>query len=424
MKRGRIKKIVAQINEGTLDALLINSPENIRYFTGFTGSEALLLIAPNRVNLIVDARYTNQARDECRGITIVEAKDKIKGAARCARELGGKKVGFEPRHITVEQYKALEKIAATDLVPETRGIEKVRAVKEQGELKLIKKAADISSKSYLRVLKEIKAGTKERELGLSLEFCIRKKGADRVPFPFIVASGKRGALPHGLSTGKRIREGELVTIDFGAVYRGYCSDETCTLVVGKPSQKQKRVYQAVKDAHDKAISRVRPGVKACQIDAAARGQIDKAGLGRYFRHGTGHGVGLAIHEEPKIAPRQDKKSAINPKTINLSIFGSITMFSLNRHPKINPKKSVAPLKITLSETLINLVSLDSLMAIPRKKETKRGAATGNRRQRIVPVMTIKESFSPGDTFLPEETSIFCPLISLGIKAFIMKGYPA
>ncbi len=307
MKRGRIKKVVAHTRARALDALLINSPENIRYLTGFTGSEALLLVAPKGVHLIVDARYTSQARAECRGIAIIETKDKIRGAAKCVRELGGKTVGFEPQHITVEQYGALEKTGVAKLVPETGGPEKARAVKEPGELRLIKKAAAVSSESYLGATKEIKSGIKERELGLSLEFYIRRKGADRAPFPFIVASGKRGALPHGLSTGKRIREGEFVTVDFGAVYRGYCSDETCTFVVGKPSRKQKRVYQAVKDAHDKAISKVRPGVKAHQIDAAARGQIEKAGLGRYFRHGTGHGVGLAIHEEPKIAPRQETR---------------------------------------------------------------------------------------------------------------------
>jgi Xaa-Pro aminopeptidase len=305
MKRGRIKKVVAHTGARALDALLINSPENIRYLTGFTGSEAVLLLAPRGMRLIVDARYTSQARDECRGIAIVETKDKIRGAAKCARDLGVKKIGFEPQHVTVEQYGVLENIGSVDLVPEINGPEKVRSIKEPGELKLIKKAAVISSESYRGILKEIKAGTKESEIGLSLEFCIRKRGADRISFPFIVASGKRGALPHGLSTGKRIGEGEFVTVDFGAVYRGYCSDETCTFVVGKPSRKQKRVYQAVKDAHDKAISKVRPGIKAKQIDAAARGQIEKAGLGRYFRHGTGHGVGLAIHEEPKIAPRQE-----------------------------------------------------------------------------------------------------------------------
>jgi len=305
MKRGRIKKIVDQIRVGALDGLLINAPENIRYLTGFTGSEAVLLLTMRNANLIVDARYTSQARGECRGATIVESKDRVRGVEKCARKLGARKVGFDPRHFSVDLYKELEKTAAIDLVPETGGPEKARSVKEPGELKLIKKSARISSESFLRVLKEIKAGKKEREIGLSLEFCIKEKGADAVPFPFIVVSGKRGALPHGRSSEKRICEGEFVTIDFGAVYRGYCSDETCTVIVGKPTRKQKRVYQAVKDAHDKAIGKVRPGVRARQIDAAARGHIEKVGLGRYFRHGTGHGVGLAIHEEPRIAPRQE-----------------------------------------------------------------------------------------------------------------------
>ena len=156
----------------------------------------------------------------------------------------------------------------------------------------------------MEILGEIKAGIEERAVSLLLEFQIKKSGAEATPFPFIVASGKRGSLPHGLASGKKIRRGEFITVDFGAVYEGYCSDETCTVVVGKPTKKQISVYQVVKDAHDKAISRIKPGVRKKDIDRAAREVIEKAGLGKYFGHGTGHGVGLAVHEEPRIAPRQ------------------------------------------------------------------------------------------------------------------------
>ena len=289
-----------------VDALIITSPELIRYLTGFTGSEALFLLSRKEGRLFVDSRYTEQARNQCRNVRTVECAKKTDGVIRSLLELGLKKVGFDPQEFTVAQKKVFDAKGLFNLVgipPDV--MESVRSKKDAAALKHIRKAAHIASSAFLEVINSVRVGSREEEVALQLEFTIRKRGAESVPFPIIVASGLRGALPHGLASGKKIEKGDFVTMDFGSVYKGYCSDETCTVVFGRPERRQKRVYQAVKDAHDKAISSIKKGIAAGRIDAVARNVVEKAGLGKYFRHGTGHGVGLAVHEAPRIAPGQD-----------------------------------------------------------------------------------------------------------------------
>jgi Xaa-Pro aminopeptidase len=305
MSSERRKRLWSQLDNKKVDALLITSGETIRYITGFTGSESVLLVSRRGGCLIVDSRYTSQARLECKRMAIKESRNKFKGFVAAAAQRGFKKIGFDPHQLTVSHYRELKKEGTFGLVELAENIEAIRSVKDAGELKLLKKAADISSNSFLDVLDEIRPGVREEAIALSLEYKIKKNGAETTPFPLIVTSGKRGALPHGLATDKKVRKGEFVTVDFGAVYKGYCSDETCTVVIGKPAKKQKMVYQAVKEAHDKAMNAVRPGMKAHAIDVVARDVLEQAGLGHYFGHGTGHGVGLAVHEEPRIAPHQE-----------------------------------------------------------------------------------------------------------------------
>jgi Xaa-Pro aminopeptidase len=305
MSSERRKRLWSQIDNKKVDALLITSCETIRYITGFTGSESVFLLSKRGGCLIVDSRYTSQAHIECKNITIKESRNKFKGFVASAAQRGFKKIGFDPHQLTVSHYRELKKEGSFDLVELSEKIEAIRSVKDAGELKLLKKAADISSNSFLDVLDEIRPGDREEAIALSLEYKIKKSGAETTPFPLIVTSGKRGALPHGLATDKKVRKGEFVTVDFGAVYKGYCSDETCTVIIGKPAKKQKMVYQAVREAHDKAMNAVRPGIKAQTIDVVARGVLEQAGLGKYFGHGTGHGVGLAVHEAPRIAPDQE-----------------------------------------------------------------------------------------------------------------------
>jgi len=305
VKTHRINLLWSVLNEINIDSILITDTASTYYLTGFTGGEALLLLTRKKSYLIIDSRYTTQAHMECSGINITEAKCSIKEIIKFIKSIGVKRIGYEPNRLTVHQYKELEKAGSIELISTPASLEKIRSIKEQKELKILKKTAAISSKSFLEVVEKIKAGIKEREVAFLLEFQIKRNGAEAIPFPFIVASGKRGALPHGLASEKRINKGEFVTIDFGAGYKGYCSDETCTIIIDKPTKKQKMVYQTVKDAHDKAISVIMPGIKAHQVDYTARELIKKAGLGKYFKHGTGHGVGLTIHEEPRITPEQD-----------------------------------------------------------------------------------------------------------------------
>lgn len=307
MAAGKMKNVRSKLRDSKCDSLLVTSPETIRYFTGFTGSEALLLLTESKRFLLVDSRYTSQARGECKTTRVIESRDKIKEIARRARKWGVRKIGFEPERLTVAQHRELKKTGAISLKALPEGLEKIRSLKNPDEIRLLKKSAEISSRSFLEMISEIKAGVEERTIALLLEFRIRKNGAEAAPFPFIVASGPRGALPHGVASGKRIRKGEFVTIDYGAIYQGYCSDETCTVIIGKPTEKQKRIYQVVKEAHDQALGVVRPGVKAHKIDSVARRTIEKAGLGKYFGHGIGHGVGLAVHEGPRIAPRREER---------------------------------------------------------------------------------------------------------------------
>jgi len=292
----------------SVDAIMVTSNELIRYLTGFTGSESILLLSRKEVRLIVDSRYTEQARLECKDTVTTECVKKIDGAVQTFLEKGWRKIGFDPDNLTVSQKEIFDKAGSFKLIELPNTINTLRVKKDAVELKLMRKAARISSDAFLEIINDVKVGDREEEIALHLEYVIKKKGAEAVPFPIIVVSGVRGALPHGSASNKKIERGDFVTIDFGSVYGGYCSDETCTVVIGKPQSRQKRIYQVVKNAQDEAISVIKEGIKMKEIDAAARRVVEQAGLGRYFRHGTGHGVGLAVHEDPRVAPEQESRA--------------------------------------------------------------------------------------------------------------------
>jgi len=244
-----------------------------------------------------------QAERETRGFRVLETNRRWEDVASAIKDSGVRRVGFESYHLTHEAYVALRRRSKVALVPAPLLIKEIRAIKEKREISYMRKAARIAERGLTQLIPQITVKHREKELALTLECHIRQGGADRIPFEIIVVSGKRGAHPHGTPSTKEIKKGEFVTIDFGAAYEGYCADEARTLIVGRPTLQQKRVYEAVQEAHDQAISVVTPGVKFTTIDAAARKVLEKAGLGKYFRHGTGHGVGLAVHETPSISPQ-------------------------------------------------------------------------------------------------------------------------
>jgi len=293
-----------------VDALLFNTSEtlqsfNVAHLTGFTGSEAAILISRNERHLFTDGRYKTQARQEAPGFRIHVVRSKLDALARALSTLGVRRVGIEASRVSYEFVTALSrKSPALEVVPLKREfLENLRIHKTPEEKDKILEAATMASQACRETLNSGLVGKREVEIAARLEALFRTKGADGIAFETIVASGERSALPHGTATDKIIERGELIIVDFGCRLKGYNSDETVTCISGAVSSDQKRIFDAVYSAHMRALESLRDGVGAREVDRMARQAIDKAGLGKYFLHGLGHGVGLEIHEPPYLSPR-------------------------------------------------------------------------------------------------------------------------
>ncbi|HWP35050.1 MAG TPA: Xaa-Pro peptidase family protein [Thermodesulfobacteriota bacterium] len=310
MSRARLARAAGIVTARGLDALLVTSLENLRYLSGFTGSDgALLVTADGQGRFLTDARYETQAAQETRDVTIAVYRRKLEGIADAVRGAGVARVGFEAAALSYEAAESLRRLLAG---PESGGggvaLEPVpaealwplRMRKEPEELERMRRAIAIAAEALAHTLELAREGVRELDLALELEFAMRRRGAERIAFDTIVASGIRSALPHGRASEKKLAAGEFLTIDYGACYQGYHSDETWTGVLGEATPEQRRVFAVVKEAHDAGIAAVRPGVRASEVDAAARRVIEAAGYGRQFGHGTGHGIGLAVHEAPAV----------------------------------------------------------------------------------------------------------------------------
>ncbi|HLZ43302.1 MAG TPA: Xaa-Pro peptidase family protein [Candidatus Sulfotelmatobacter sp.] len=293
------------------DALLISHLPNIRYLCGFTGSAGFLLVEESGSVFFSDVRYDTQARHEVKAAKVVIARQNVLLAL--AEFLGKRRkrarawtLGIEAEHFTVAEKKRLATllrpgIALKDAPPI---LERARMVKDEDELKQIRAAVLLGAKLFDRAVEVIGPGVKEVEVAAEMELAARRGGAEEMSFPTIIASGPRSALPHGRASDQAIAAGGFVVCDFGVILSGYCSDQTRTVWVGKASDEARRAYQAVREAQQAAIEAVRPGIAVGEVDAAARRVLRKAGLGRYFTHSTGHGVGLEIHESPRVAGGQ------------------------------------------------------------------------------------------------------------------------
>ena len=309
----RISRLRQKFSNYKIDSLVIFNRSNIRYLSGFTGSEGVLLINSDKTRLLIDGRYTTQACRETTGIQIIEYKDKIEGIIQAIKKLKLKRVGFEADSITVEMYNQLtNRFRQGVFVALTDELKLIRAYKDATEIALLKKAAEISSSAILSVIGQIKPGCTEKELALQLEFNARKYGADGLAFEAIVAAGENSALPHAQPTDRKIKKGDFIVIDFGVKYKGYCSDETCTIAIGKLTDRQKNAYQIVKDAHNRALAMIKANVPVADIDHCARSIFGKK-YGRYFVHGTGHGVGLEVHEAPRLS--SNSKDVLKPQMV-------------------------------------------------------------------------------------------------------------
>jgi Xaa-Pro aminopeptidase len=289
--------------QNKIDALIVSKPENRRYLSGFTGTAANLMIDHQNAYIYTDFRYIDQAKDQCPDFKVIKiGDDYYQKLFQSLQQAGATQVGFETDFVTYESYSKLAaELSGIKLVAVKNITEDLRMIKNQDELQLIKKAVEIADQGWAEIIKQVKPGMTEEEVSLELEFSMRRLGAENRAFDFIVASGSRGALPHGVATNKAIQSGEIVTIDFGAVYQGYHSDITRNFILGQPDQKQLDIYNIVLEAQLTAIDVVKPGIPASVIDLAARNVIERYGYGEYFGHGTGHGVGLAIHEGPRVS---------------------------------------------------------------------------------------------------------------------------
>lgn len=289
-----------------IDCILFSDLMDIRYLSGFSGSEGALLLADSLVMLFTDSRYTTQASAETSGCVVVEARDKAEAIASAVMDERFGSVGVQSERISLSFYNEINRLLSdVRLIPVDSETGFLRSVKDSGEMEKLANVAAIASESLMEILPVIRPGITEKTLASRLQIAMLDRGADDKSFDFIVASGERGALPHGRATDKTLRSGELLTIDFGALLDGYVSDETVTVAVGRADAKHREIYAIVKDAHDLALEAVKPGVPLKVLDSVAREYIAGKGFGEYFRHGLGHGVGMEVHEKPVVSVRSE-----------------------------------------------------------------------------------------------------------------------
>jgi Xaa-Pro aminopeptidase len=303
----RRREVVRELKKGGLDCLLVTHPANWYYLTGFSGESGVLVVTAEGTTLITDGRFTTQAREEAHGIRVELQKGALYGSlGEWLKQRGIRRAGYDPGQWTVAQRKALRKArgAACREIEAAGLVERLRMKKDARELALIRKAAILAGEVLEGVLKVVRPGVRENEIGAEIEYQMRKRGASGVSFETIVASGKRAALPHARPTSKRLRKNELVVLDLGAILSHYCSDMTRTVYLGRASRRIRGWYQAVQEAHEAAVAAVKAGVSCGEVDAAAREVLKKNSLEAYFVHGTGHGLGLEVHEEPRVARGQ------------------------------------------------------------------------------------------------------------------------
>jgi len=301
--RGRGDRLEGQLTERELDRMLVTDLTNIRYLTGFTGTNGACVCGPGARLFFTDFRYTERAEVEVEGWEILTiANDWLGGIAE---RLQGR-VGFEDDHVSVRLLEKLkEKLPdGVEMVAAGGRVEELRRVKDEGELALIEEAAKLADEALRRSVEQGLAGKTEREVARAFEARIRELGGDP-SFPAIVAAGPSGALPHAEPGERQIGRGELVVFDMGAAIDGYCSDGTRTFATGDPGDEGRAVYEVVREAQQASLDAIRAGVKGEDVDKVAREVIDAAGHGDRFGHGLGHGVGLELHEGPRLSLRSD-----------------------------------------------------------------------------------------------------------------------
>lgn len=292
-----------ELSRKSLDALIVSSLPHIRYLSGFTGSNALLIVTLRSAILLTDTRYTLQAETEVSGCRIlITTKPLVAEAAARKLLAASARVGFQADQVTYAQYRSLRALfPSTSFVSTRELVEDVMLVKDADELEAIKRAVAISDKVFHEVLSRVRPGIPELEIAGEISYLHKKYGGERDAFETIVASGKRGAFPHARASTKKIARGELVTLDFGCAINGYHSDLTRTIGVGPVPARLRRMYNVVREAQQLALDAARGNMSAADLDAVARTHITRRGFGKYFTHSLGHGLGLNVHERPRVS---------------------------------------------------------------------------------------------------------------------------
>lgn len=313
----RLARLRCRLAELGLKALLVSHPANVRYLTGFSGSSAWLLVGERPAILATDGRYAEQAEEEVAGdagVELLVVRERVLSelVQRADREFAGARVGFEGDRLSYGEWERLrEEAARVEWAAVSGTVERLRAVKEARELRALKRAAGIAVEALGGALSLAEPGARELEVAAEIDHRMRLLGAEGPAFETIVASGARAALPHATSSSKQIEEGDLLVVDFGARWQGYCSDMTRTFVVGDPAPRQVEVYDLVLAAQRAACGLVRAGKSGKEIDEAARMVFEEKGLGERFLHSTGHGVGLEVHESPRLGREAEDVLEVN-----------------------------------------------------------------------------------------------------------------
>jgi Xaa-Pro aminopeptidase len=320
----RIGEIQRRLVEAGAGSFVVTHLPNIFYLCGFAGSAAALLIRRRGAILFTDGRYTIQAREEVCGARVhIAHRSLLKEVGEEIRRAGKGQVAFEPAHLTIAQMQQLQSRArrGTRWVAWEGVIEKLRTVKTADEIALVRAAAQLASDVFEELLPLIKPGVRELDLAAEIEYRMRRKGASGPSFSTIVASGPRSALPHARASSKPLKKNELVVFDLGAILRAYCSDMTRTIFIGRASARIRRWYRAVVEAQEAAREVMSVGVQASSVDAAARAVLERYGLGRHFTHSTGHGLGLEVHESPRLGRGEtDRLRAGNVVTVEPGVY--------------------------------------------------------------------------------------------------------
>jgi Xaa-Pro aminopeptidase len=305
----RIAALADGLTSAHMDGLLISSPANVRYLTGFSGSSALVFVTAHEVLLITDFRYQTQAKDEVGDVArvVIESHSLWAGLwTRLADMPYLQAAGFESAYLVHRDFqRLLDAGARWQWRPTIDLVEVLRERKDAGEVALIQEAVHVAERALELTIAQVKAGQTELEIAGLLEAALRQAGSDGYPFPSIVASGPNAALPHARPGPRRVETGDFLLIDFGARVGGYCSDITRTFVVGRASAEQRETYEVVRSANERAVKAVRPGMTGRDADGVARGYIEDRGLGDLFGHSLGHGIGLEVHEAPRLARTAD-----------------------------------------------------------------------------------------------------------------------